>query len=213
MSMNRRNVLVGLGTIVAGGGAALGTGAFSSVEADRTVTVDAAGDSSALIALDHNTSFEPYVKDTDGLLEIDLSSSQINSGSGVNLGATTTIGELSEDGSGNLSGVTTHAFTITNNGSQSVDIDVSVSVPSGQNSYSQDEVLNLWGDVPSTDDGEFGSSDSGESFGDLVTDGIVNLASESTIDVVFQIDTSDLDTDDIDTGTALIDGVTITATA
>ncbi|WP_136350807.1 hypothetical protein [Natronorubrum bangense] len=51
MSMNRRNVLVGLGTIVAGGGAALGTGAFSSVTADRTVTVETAGDADAFLGL------------------------------------------------------------------------------------------------------------------------------------------------------------------
>ena len=40
MRMNRRNVLIGMGTIVAGGGAALGTGAFSTVEAERTVEVN-----------------------------------------------------------------------------------------------------------------------------------------------------------------------------
>ncbi|MCU4751892.1 hypothetical protein OB919_07835 [Halobacteria archaeon AArc-curdl1] len=40
MRANRRNVLIGLGTIVAGGGAALGTGAFSTVEAQRTVNVN-----------------------------------------------------------------------------------------------------------------------------------------------------------------------------
>ncbi|WP_436346020.1 hypothetical protein [Natronorubrum sp. FCH18a] len=49
MRMNRRNVLVGLGTIVAGGGAALGTGAFSSVDADRTIGVQVEDDSSAYI--------------------------------------------------------------------------------------------------------------------------------------------------------------------
>ena len=40
MKMNRRNVLIGMGAIVAGGGAALGTGAFSSVEAERSVDVN-----------------------------------------------------------------------------------------------------------------------------------------------------------------------------
>ncbi|WP_226004493.1 hypothetical protein [Natrinema salinisoli] len=40
MKMNRRNVVVGLGTIVAGGGAALGSGAFSTASADRTLDVN-----------------------------------------------------------------------------------------------------------------------------------------------------------------------------
>lgn len=40
MKMNRRNVLIGIGAIVGGGGAALGTGAFSSAEADRGLEVE-----------------------------------------------------------------------------------------------------------------------------------------------------------------------------
>lgn len=54
MRMNRRNVLAGLGGIVAGGGALLGTGAFSSVSADRTVSIKTAGDGSgdAMIGID-----------------------------------------------------------------------------------------------------------------------------------------------------------------
>ncbi|WP_440770952.1 hypothetical protein [Natronorubrum sp. DTA28] len=52
MRMNRRNVLVGLGTIVAGGGAALGTGAFSSVSADREVDINVQGDSAGLLGLE-----------------------------------------------------------------------------------------------------------------------------------------------------------------
>ncbi|MFU8868486.1 hypothetical protein [Natronococcus sp.] len=52
MKLNRRNTLIGLGTIVAGGGAALGTGAFSTVEAGRSVDVSTAGDDSALLELE-----------------------------------------------------------------------------------------------------------------------------------------------------------------
>ncbi|USZ71069.1 hypothetical protein [Natronosalvus halobius] len=52
MRLNRRNVLVGLGTIVAGGGGALATGAFSSVEATREVSIETAGDTDgALIGI------------------------------------------------------------------------------------------------------------------------------------------------------------------
>lgn len=63
MRMNRRNVLVGLGTIVAGGGAALGTGAFSSVEADRGARFTLEGDQNALLLL---TGDGQYVTNTNG---------------------------------------------------------------------------------------------------------------------------------------------------
>ncbi len=109
MRMNRRNVLVGLGGIVASGGALLGTGAFSTVEAQRTVTVDTAGDASALIALNEGSS-SMVTTDGDGLLQIDLSGSNWNDASGVNSDATITI---------------TDAFTVENNSDDPVDISFS----------------------------------------------------------------------------------------
>ena len=51
MTMNRRNVLIGLGAVAAGGGAALGTGAFSQVQADRTVNVGVSNDAGALLQI------------------------------------------------------------------------------------------------------------------------------------------------------------------
>lgn len=48
MKLTRRNALIGLGSLVAGSGALVGTGAFSSVEADRTVNISTSGDSAAL---------------------------------------------------------------------------------------------------------------------------------------------------------------------
>lgn len=42
---NRRSVLIGLGAIVAGGGAALGSGAFSTAEANRSLDVNVVTDS------------------------------------------------------------------------------------------------------------------------------------------------------------------------
>ncbi|MDQ2051129.1 hypothetical protein RBH26_11615 [Natronolimnohabitans sp. A-GB9] len=89
MSMNRRNVLVGLGTIVAGGGAALGTGAFSSVEADRDVTVETAGDGSAYLEMEGD---DDYVTDgggDDDTLELDLGGP--DGDSGFNRDATTVV--------------------------------------------------------------------------------------------------------------------------
>jgi len=41
MDMNRRNVLIGMGGLAVGGGALLGSGAFTSVSAERDVEVPA----------------------------------------------------------------------------------------------------------------------------------------------------------------------------
>ena len=58
MAMNRRNVLIGLGTVAAGGGAALGTGAFSQVEAGRTVSIATSGDDTAQVQLDLDSALD-----------------------------------------------------------------------------------------------------------------------------------------------------------
>lgn len=76
MKLNRRNTLIGLGTIVAGGGAALGTGAFSTVEAGRDVEIGVAEDSSALLGLVAGDS--EFVTDDDGVLEIELSNANLD---------------------------------------------------------------------------------------------------------------------------------------
>jgi hypothetical protein len=70
MAMNRRNVLIGLGTVAAGGGAALGTGAFSSVQADRQVSVETAGDASGFLTLEGDGAY--VENDSSDTLTIDL---------------------------------------------------------------------------------------------------------------------------------------------
>ena len=54
MRLNRRSVLLGLGTISATVGGAFGSGAFSSVEATRTVELNTSGDSSSLLSFEQN---------------------------------------------------------------------------------------------------------------------------------------------------------------
>ena len=49
--MNRRTAILGLGGLVAGSGAAMGTGAFTSVTAERQVDVDVRNDDDAYLAL------------------------------------------------------------------------------------------------------------------------------------------------------------------
>lgn len=99
----RRSVLIGTAGLIAGSGAIFGTGAFTSVEADRTVTVQTAGDNSAALALEtindspNSTGDDSYVTLSDGTLSIEIPN--------VNLEAVTHINRL---------------FRITNNGTQDV---------------------------------------------------------------------------------------------
>lgn len=76
MNLNRRTVLVGLGSIAAGGGALAGTGAFSSVEANRDVTVAVEGDANAYLALlpydGPNGDGSQYVQTANGELAVTL---------------------------------------------------------------------------------------------------------------------------------------------
>lgn len=62
MRITRRNTLIVLLVIVAAGGIA-GTGAFSSVSADRSISVDSTGDTGANVQLSVNTAAEGL---TDG---------------------------------------------------------------------------------------------------------------------------------------------------
>ena len=96
MGINRRKALIGLGALAAGGSAFAGTGAFTSVQADRTMTVATANDADAFLALDtiegsHNSAeFAEITDDGNGTLEIDIGDTD-DGGSGVNLNAITHI--------------------------------------------------------------------------------------------------------------------------
>lgn len=78
--MNRRTLLSALGTIGAGGAIVTGTGAFTSVEANRDLTVSVADDANALLALRPNGPNGDYVDTDGGTVGIDLSG---NDGDGV----------------------------------------------------------------------------------------------------------------------------------
>jgi len=56
MKATRRNVLVLLGVLTIAGGALFGTGAFTTVEADRTVNVQSATDNNAQLGLNVSNS-------------------------------------------------------------------------------------------------------------------------------------------------------------
>jgi hypothetical protein len=79
--MRRRKLLAGLGSLAAGGAAVMGTGAFSSATASRSVAVDVASDSNAQIGLVAGDVSDISEKSNG---EIELSLTGDGEGEGVN---------------------------------------------------------------------------------------------------------------------------------
>lgn len=69
--MQRRKYLTAIGSLAAGGAAVMGTGAFTSMTAQRTTMVNVVGDTSAYLNLTPTS--EHASLDSEGTLEIDLS--------------------------------------------------------------------------------------------------------------------------------------------
>jgi hypothetical protein len=98
--MKRRQVLAALGAASSGGALLTGTGAFTSVSADRTVSVAVASDTDALLRLApcKGSKNGDYVTGaSNGALSVDLSESNENVlGDGANADATTVIDDIFE---------------------------------------------------------------------------------------------------------------------
>lgn len=78
MKMNRRNALLGLGAIATGGGALFGSGAFSTVTAERSVTLSSTGDASANLQMTVSNA-NVATTASDGEIAIDASGFNVNS--------------------------------------------------------------------------------------------------------------------------------------
>lgn len=109
--MDRRTFIAGFGSLTAAGAAGIGTGAFTSVSADRAVAVSVSDDSSALLALTAPNSLEngeyatgPQEGGT-GQLTLNFDASADVSGTGVNDDAVSRFDSV---------------FRVTNNGTQFV---------------------------------------------------------------------------------------------
>ena len=114
---NRRKFLAGLGALASGSAAAMGTGAFTSVSADRSLSIQTSGDAGAFLSITRATSggsttpnAEEYVEgDQDtGTLSLDFTNADDtpnSNASGINKNATTVFDNL---------------LDVTNNGSQEV---------------------------------------------------------------------------------------------
>lgn len=72
-----------MGSMAAGGAAAVGTGAVDTISTDRDLAVDVAGDASAYLGLDPGSSQFVTVDDNENIVGLDFAS-DANGGSGVN---------------------------------------------------------------------------------------------------------------------------------
>jgi hypothetical protein len=115
--MKRRQLLAGLGTLAGGGGLLISTGAFTSVEADRTATVAVADEDQAYLAIEPspNTANGAFANQTSGSdgeqLALDFNNSIPNRGS-------VGVGQSSEYEFDDV-------FRITNQGAQTVYLNIS----------------------------------------------------------------------------------------
>ena len=202
---SRRSVLIGLGSLVAGGGALLGTGAFTTVEADRTVNVQTTGDASGFLGLEAavrsddtgtnpgNTTTDPneneYVTGGTGeTIEINLDGNT-EGASGLNQNAITTFRNL---------------VTVTNNGTENVE-SLTVSISSADGSIG----ANTFEYIVDDDNVEATVSDGSNLLGASGDDGSItsNLTPGESIDFGMVIDLIDGSLPDSDTDLTL----TITA--
>lgn len=97
--MNRRQVLGIIGALGGGGAVVTGTGAFTSVEADRDVSVQVADDTNAFLQIAAaGEGNDEYVTTGGGEFGIDLTGNNSTNagGQGVNANATTVIADLFE---------------------------------------------------------------------------------------------------------------------
>ena len=83
---SRRRTIIGLGGLLAGGGALVSTGAFDTVESERSVGVETAGDASAFLGLEPAPDQDVTEFDSNDLVEFDLGE--------IPVGSRVTHGEL-----------------------------------------------------------------------------------------------------------------------
>jgi len=143
----KRRTIIGLGGSALVGLSAVGSGAFASVRAERTLTVETTDDADAYLILnsdDPNLDNSAYATESDGLIEIDITeetetgeapNGDAVTSDGVNPFATTTIEEV---------------FSVENQGSQ----DVEVSITSIDNEFDENSRFQMLGtDIPGKEDG------------------------------------------------------------
>ena len=123
--MNRRNVLLGLGTAAAGSGIVFGSGAFTQLEADRDVRVGVVTDDGGQIELTEggvDTDAFTAGDGSDGQNRIELDQD------GILEGATVELGEFDGEEPGQLDGTEVGFLQVENALDEDSNLDVTVDV-------------------------------------------------------------------------------------
>jgi hypothetical protein len=174
--MDRRKFLIGAGSLAAGSAAAMGTGAFTSVTADRGVTVDVANDANAFLALaaEDTPNGNAYVGDHNGVVDLHFDEAAGTAGgTGLNQDAKTIIRDL---------------LQVTNNGTQDVIVGVT-GLPESMSIYTDDGDVAANGNSTSLNQDNYDPASGNLA---LVGEGITM----DNVGVTFRDPPSDLDLDD-----------------
>jgi hypothetical protein len=179
--MNRRKLLIGLGA-AAGAGGVLGSGAFTSVTANRTATVNVTGDANAYLQLrkaktdsGSNTENSEYASVSSGTLALDFSENNETSGGGTGLGQNSVY--TFDD-----------VFEIGNLGTQDVGVTADVI---GVEDHDGIDEFTLYDSSDETEFSESGAKEGNEA-GDSATDGpAVDVPVGERISVGIRISTTD----------------------
>ena len=125
--MRPKGKLFALVVMFAAVGLLTATGAFTTVEAERTATVDVAGDSSALLALQANSTYADNNAGGGSQLQINLNSADVgnSAANGLNPNANTTFDYI---------------LNVTNNGDNDVTLSVNIN-PQGSSIQSENVLV------------------------------------------------------------------------
>ncbi|WP_424014376.1 hypothetical protein ACOZ35_15360 [Halorubrum xinjiangense] len=156
---NRRKFLAGIGALASGSAAAVGTGAFTSVEANRSVTISTAADNDALLQFTSNSNRNGEYASTDGnQATVDFSTLTTSKGAtGVNEDSLTTIYDI---------------FSVRNQGTQDVLVYVDPASLEDDNAFDKTTPNGLYldpqfSDMPNSDDPSLKTLGNGEKYGSL----------------------------------------------
>jgi hypothetical protein len=128
--MKRRNLLLGLGAAVSGGAATMGTGAFSSAQADRSVSVEVESDNpGAYLALDETNDSGQAPENKGRFTDLPNGSAADLSNGRIDISLTTldVPGGSNTDGSGPATNAITEldgVFEVGNQGTDTVFVNI-----------------------------------------------------------------------------------------
>jgi hypothetical protein len=213
-TMERRKFIAAMGSVAAGAAATMGTGAFTSVTADRSVDVAVAGDSSAYLGLrkaagdsagNVSPNSETFVSVNGGEVSFDFSSSNSNTsadlGNGFNPNAVTVIEDLIEvQNQGTQSAflsVDTAGLDLSDGNGSQAGVELAVSVPddTSDTSKTADEVLN---ENIAFNSG--GDNPDGGDVADPTTNGAYELNVGESVHLDLTVDTTVFDNNNVETG-------------